>query len=363
MSSVMIRLGIGAIAVALAAGCGSGSATKAGKAETPSGVVLRAAGFDDVPAVEYFRQRVAQLSHGAVRVEIVDSWDNLKTDREQHWVSLVADGTADLGWVNTWTFDTLGVTSLQALTAPMLVDSYPLEQAVLASDIPGKMLPGLATLKVTGLALLAEELRKPIAVAKPLVRPADWRGLEMAIARSRVKTDALTGLGAVPVPAGWDDGPAFLRSGKVQAIETNLRRYSIQGLDFYAPYVTRNANLWPGVIALIANPGRLAKLSDQQRAWLDQATKEAAARATELAERAEPPLLASLCKRGVRFATASPSQLAALRDAFAPAVQRLERDPETKAFVNQIMELKRSTPAAAAHPIPRACRAHTAATP
>ena len=363
MSSVMIRLGIGAIAVALAAGCGSGSATKAGKAETPSRVVLRAAGFDEVPAVEYFRKRVAELSHGALRIEIVDSWDNLKTDREQHWVSLVADGTADLGWVDTWTFDTLGVTSLQALTAPMLIDSYPLEQAVLASDIPGKMLPKLAALNVTGVALLADELRRPIAVKRPLLQAADWRGVKVALARSRVKADALAGLGAVPVPVGWDDQPAFLRSGKTQAAETDLRRYSIQGLDFYAPYVTQDVNLWPGVIALIANPGRLAQLSDQQRSWLEQAAREASTRSAELVERAEPPLLVSLCKSGARFATASPAQLATLRDAFAPAVQRLERDPETRAFVNQILELKRSTAAAEAHPIPRACRARTGATP
>jgi TRAP-type C4-dicarboxylate transport system substrate-binding protein len=347
---------------ALAPGCGSGDATKAGKADTPSRVVLRAAGFDEVPAAEYFRKRVAQLSHGALRVEIVDSWDNLKADREQHWVSLVADGTADLGWVNTWAFDTLGVTSFRALTAPMLVDSYPLEQAVLASDIPAKMLPGLAALEVTGLALLADELRKPVAVKQPLLRAAGWRDVKVSIARSRVKADALDGLGAVPVPVGWDDQPALLRSGTVQATETNLRRYSIQGLDFYAPYVTQNVNLWPGVIALIANPDRLARLSDDQRAWLDQAAKEAAVRATGLVERAEPPLLASLCKRGARFAMASPAQLAALRDAFAPALQRLDRDPETKAFLNQIRRLKRSTPDAAVHVVPRACRVRNRAT-
>lgn len=50
-----------------------------------------------------------------------------------------ASGTADLAWVRTQVFETLGVESFQALTAPMLIDSYPLEQ-VLASDIPGRML-------------------------------------------------------------------------------------------------------------------------------------------------------------------------------------------------------------------------------
>ena len=359
-----MALAIGSIVlVTLATGCGSGTATKAGKAESPSRVVLRAAGFAEVPAVEFFRKRVAELSHGALRVEIVDSWDNLEQDREQHFVSLVADGTADLGWVNTWAFDTLGVTSFQALTAPMLIESYPLEQAVLASDIPARMLPGLAALEVTGLALFGDVLRKPSAVEHPLLQPADWRGLKVAVGRSRVISDAVSGLGATPIPVGLDELPAFLRSGKVQAATVNIAHYASAGLDFYAPYLTQNVNLWPGVITLIGNPHRLALLSPDQRGWIDEAAKEASARSTELTEQAEPPLLASLCERGARFATASQAQLAALRHTFAPVVERLERDAASRAFVTEILRLKRSTPGVAEYAVPPTCRDRKGATP
>ncbi len=362
MSATLTRLGIAAtVLVALAAGCGSKAATKVGKTPVRP-VVLHAAGLDAVAAA-YFSRRVAELSHGALRVEVVDAWDNLKSDREQHLVSLVADGTADLGWVSTLAFDTLGVTSFQALTAPMLIESYPLERAVLASDIPAKMLPGLASLKVTGLALFGDSLRKPGAVKAPLLRPADWGGLKVAVGRSRVISDAISGLGAMPITVGYNELPAFLRSGKVQATTMNIARYASDGIDVYAPYVTQNVNLYPGVIALIANPHRLAQLSPNQRTWIDEAAKEASARSTELVERAQPPLLASLCKSGARFATASPAQLAAFRQAFAPVVERLERDPATRAFVTQILRLNRSTPGVAGYVVPPACRVRTGATP
>ena len=45
----------------------------------------------------------------------------------------VAAGQVDLGWSGTRVFDTMGVTSFQALHAPMLIDSYALQHAVIAS--------------------------------------------------------------------------------------------------------------------------------------------------------------------------------------------------------------------------------------
>ena len=86
-------------------------------------------------------------------------------------------------------FDTLGVTGFQALKAPMLIDSYPLQQAVIASDIPGEMLAGLDELGVSGIAVLADGLRKPIAVKHPVLGLGDCAGSPSAPSgrRSRLR--------------------------------------------------------------------------------------------------------------------------------------------------------------------------------
>ena len=55
----------------------------------------------------------------------------------------VADGRYDLGVVGTQVFDTLGVSSFQALNAPMLVDSYALQAAVLESGLTDTMMQPL----------------------------------------------------------------------------------------------------------------------------------------------------------------------------------------------------------------------------
>ena len=104
----------------------------------------------------------------------------------------------DLGWVGTRVFDTMGVKSFQALTAPMLVDSYALENAVIESGITDQMMEGLDELDVVGLAVLADGLRKPIGVTAPILGPADWRGITFGTLRSNGQAEAIRALGATP---------------------------------------------------------------------------------------------------------------------------------------------------------------------
>jgi TRAP-type C4-dicarboxylate transport system substrate-binding protein len=128
------------------------------------------------PQISYLEERVNQLSGGNVRIDMTPSVGNFAPDAEQQVVHGVAAVSFDLGFVGTRIFDTLGVRSFQALTAPMLIDSFPLQQAVIGSGIPRQMTTGLDRLRVTGLAVLADGLRKPIAVARPLLGPRTGSG-------------------------------------------------------------------------------------------------------------------------------------------------------------------------------------------
>jgi len=220
---------------------------------------------------------------------------------ERQVVRGVADGAFDLGFVGTRVFDTLGVRSFQALTAPMLIDSYPLERAVVGSGIPRQMMTGLGRLHVTGLAVLADGLRKPIAVVHPLLGPQDWSGITFATFRSGGQQQAVRALGARVSNLFGDPLNAALRSGKVAAFEKNLLTDQINQMQTIAPYVTANVNLWPQTLAVIANPARLATLTPQQRGWLRQAAGDAAARSTALAN-TDQHLMGSLCTSGARFA-------------------------------------------------------------
>jgi TRAP-type C4-dicarboxylate transport system substrate-binding protein len=343
------------LAAAWAAGTNSGD--KAGGAGEP--VVLRMADTGSqlgyTPAVEYFVQRVTELSAGHLRIDVVHNWGNGAPDAEQQVVRDVAAGKAHLTYVGAPVFDTLNVTSFRALLAPMLIDSYALQDAVVKSDIPGQMLDGLKTLGVSGLGLVGGNLVKPLAAKRALLGPADWHGITFQAYRSRELADAIRALGATPTDtqSGLDAG---LDDGSIQGFAKGLLAYEINATEHRAPYVTANVNLWPNMLVLVANPASLARLTDDQRGWLRQAAGDAAASSRSLVDR-EDQIVPAVCQAGAHLANASDADLAALRQAFDPVYSELEQDPQTKAFIGQIRSLKQSLPVNPPLAIPAGCTA------
>ncbi len=106
----------------------------------------------------------------------------------------------------------------------MLIDSYPLENAVLKGTIPGRMLAGLSSLRVTGLGILGDTLRRPVSVRRPLLAPADWRGVSFGTFRSSVQEQAIQALGATPVVAFGPYRTHDLATSQIQGFELDVQR-------------------------------------------------------------------------------------------------------------------------------------------
>jgi TRAP-type C4-dicarboxylate transport system substrate-binding protein len=344
-------------AAACSGGGGGGGEDKAGGPGAPAVLRLANTGgsIDQTPAVEYFVKHVEELSGGNVRIEVIDQWAEFASDAEQQVVRDVAAGEVDLGWVGTRVFDTMGVRSFQALTAPVLIDSYALENAVIESGITDRMMDGLDDLNVVGLGVLADGLRKPIGVTAPILGPADWRGITFGTLRSNGQAEAIRALGATPAQIFGSEREEALGKGAIQGFEFSMWLYvrSPKWL-LLAPYVTANVTLWPQMDVLLANPARLEALTAEQRGWLEEAAGDAAARSAALAdEDAHAP--GDACGSGARFAEASPADLAALEAAFAPVYANLEQHAETKGFIELIEALKASTPPEPVLSIPADC--------
>jgi TRAP-type C4-dicarboxylate transport system substrate-binding protein len=345
------------IAAVVAGGCGGGgSGDKAGGSGEP--VVLRMANaygdLQTAPVIEQFVSQVKERSGGSLRVQVTSRWGDYADDAEQQVVGAVAAGKVDLGWAGARVFDTMGVPSFQALQAPMLIDSYALEQAVVASDLPGQMLQGLDKVGVRGLGVLPDSLRKPVAVRHPVLGVGDWRGITFGTLKSQGQAQAIRSLGATPMEVFRRSRNEALLDGRLQGLEMDLFVYEHGGPVQPAPYVTANVTLWPQMDVLFANPDRLGRLTEQQRGWLQQAAQDAAGRVAALADR-DAQSLKNACRSGARFANASPADLAALRGAFASVYASPERDSRTKAFIERIQALKRSTSAEAPLAIPSGC--------
>jgi sugar lactone lactonase YvrE len=217
------------------------------------------------------------------------------------------------------------------------------------------MLAALDTLGVTGLAVLADGLHKPIAVDHPLLSPADFEGIMFTTRLSSVYADAVLALGADTEVAISEARTAGVQSGEIQGLEWSLLDYRIgEPVMQLAPYATANVNLWANPAVLIANPDTLDELTGTQREWVTQAAANAAERSTDLINH-DADLLVELCGLGARFANASETDLTAMGEAFEPVYATLERDPQTADFIARIEALKETTDPGPALEIPEDC--------
>ena len=254
----------------------------------------------------------------------------------------VAAGKADLGSVGSRAWDDVGVSSFNALHAPLLVDSYALQGEVLESGIPGVMLKALEPLRLVGLGILPGPLRKLLGVEQPLTQPADFRGERIGITESRVARETLRALGATAIAL-----PAGARIGGLDGIEQQVESIEGNMYDAAAKYLTTNINLWPRPLVLFMNEAAFAALEPVQPDVLREAVRNVLPKTLAASRSRERVAAAVLCRRGLSFVVAAPADISTLREDLAPVYRELERDAETRAFIARIAKLRQATSVAA----------------
>ena len=322
--------------MAVSAGCGSSGFDKSGGSPPRHPVVLTLANFSgDTSELDGFAARVARLSGGTMRINIKDRWRFGQVNYETGLISDVRAGKADLGVVGSRAWDSVGAGSFRALGAPLLIDSYALQDRVLRSPMIGQMLQGLRPLGLAGFGVLPGPLRKPLGITRPLLQPADYAGLRIAVQQSLVADATMRALGATPV--------SHLVGEPVGVGATEQQISMIQGnqYDQVGKYLTANVSLWPRPLVLFANGKAWAALTPAQRRILAQAVTDDVAAETKVVRANEGTDTAILCRRGqLRFLTASPAEVAALRRAVQPVYDQLERDPQTRRYIRQIEAMR-----------------------
>ena len=127
-------------------------------------------GEDNPEEAAWFAKAVAEESAGAIEVKI-DNASLLtgRPTRSRTSSSMSPQGRRSSGSVRARAFDSLGVTSFVGLHAPFLVDSYELEEQILASDWGKELLGGTRSAGVVGLGYIQGPMRQPLGLTRDLV--------------------------------------------------------------------------------------------------------------------------------------------------------------------------------------------------
>ena len=341
-------------AALLALACASLAGPAAGQAADPS-ITLRMAvddaqGRQSEPYVSAFIDEVAARTGGSVVVE--PTWDaggGASGGFEVSVAQQLVAGEADLALTAGRGWSVAGVKDLVALEAPFLITDSALASAVATSDIAARMLDGMASSGVTGLALWPEDLNHVVvfdACTQPPVAPERFGGLTVRAVPSVGVDQLLAAMGATRVFA--DHYAPLVDSCGIQAAVTGFHG-SLPGF----PTFIGDVALPPRYQVLAANRASFERLTDDQRAAIGEAA--VAVRDRAIAEHGTDAAAAvEWCAGGGDVILAGPDGVAAFQAVGSPIVDAMAQDAATSTTIDAIRALKTSVEPA---PAVEACSA------
>jgi TRAP-type C4-dicarboxylate transport system substrate-binding protein len=330
------------VLVAIATGCGGSGGDKAGGPEQGAAQAAKPVGQPvtltlvavDPEWGEDFAAAAKRLSGGTIRIEIRGGGGAI-IDYERRLVQKVRAGEADLVSVGARAWDRMGVTSMRAVVAPLLVESLEHQRRVLESPLIEGILGGFEPLDLVGLAVLPGPLRRPLGLSRRLVGPRDYSGTTIGIRYGGVARDTLEALGAKA--KGYRIGSLVGLDGA----ELDLDTIAGNGYDAPGSVLTANVVLWSRPETIVIGREAFDRLPPAQQEILRHAGREALAPTMARLEKEQVESLEVVCGRGkLTLATASPPELAALRAAVQPVYDALERDAPTRELITEIRRLR-----------------------
>jgi TRAP-type C4-dicarboxylate transport system substrate-binding protein len=332
-----IVLALAGLLLALSAGCTGSGSNKAGGNRARKPVVLTLANpIGDTEELDGFTKEVSRLSGGTIRVDVRSRWRFGQVNFENGLIGDVRADKADFGVVGSRSWESVGVTSLRALGAPFLIDSYALQERVVGSYIATEMLQDLRPIGLVGIGVLPGPLRRPLGIAHPLLKPSDYAGLRVGVQQSRVASATMRALGAKPV---WV--AARVTIAGLDGVEQHIS--AIQGEQYVkvGKYLSANVVLWPRPLVLFASRKAFFALTPAERHILRQAAADDVIAQTAVVRDTERADISTLCRAGhLQFLDASSADLAALRRAVQPVYDQLERDPQTRRYIREIEPMR-----------------------
>ena len=322
--------------VALSACSGGAAPNRAGvPVQVPSTLKMIGLRAEDQ---QEFADAVEQRSKGSLTVDLQNC--EVAVDCEAKTVDDVKSGRVTLADVGARAWHALGVTSFDALNAPLLIDSFDLQSKVLQSPLIDEMAADAERDGLVVIGVLPGPLRQLLGLSHPMVKLADFSGQRVGIGASWVAEQTFASLGAISVPSAFEgtslDG--------MDAIESQVDGIANNGYGSTASTLTANVVMWPRPIVVFMRKDAFDKLPAEAQAALRGAIDDAilpmaAHRAAEATDGA-----ARVCRAGIHLVDATADDVSTLRRAVQPVYDALNQDPLTKRMIEAFEALKSGTP-------------------
>lgn len=223
-------------------------------------------GSATVEAVEQIGRVVRERTHGRLTITVAEAGDR---NSENYTIAQVQTGALDMARVSLAAFNST-VPATVPLSLPFLLKSTAHLRRVLDGPIGTDILAGLDDHGVVGLCFYDTGARSLYSVDKLIRHVDDMKGLNIRVQPGDLAQAIVKALGATSVPLPYSRIGQALRSGAIDAADSNWPAYVSEGHFQYAKvYNETEHSRAPGVV--IVSLKTWQGLSSGDRAILKQA--------------------------------------------------------------------------------------------
>ena len=262
-------------------------------------------------AAEFFAKRAAELTKGAVKVEVYANSTLYKDKEEMEALQL---GAVQMLAPSLAKFGPLGVKEFEVFDLPYIFDNTEELHKVTQGPLGASLLAKLEPKGIKGLSYWDNGF-KSFSANKPLRTPADFKALKMRIQSSKVLESQMRSLGSLPQVMAFSEVYQALQTGVVDGTENPHSNLYTQKMFEVQKHMTLTEHGYLGY-AVITNKKFWDNLPADIRGQLDQAMKDATAYANKIAQEENDQALEKVRASGkTQIHTPTPEERAALKKA------------------------------------------------
>ena len=223
-----------------------------------------------------FKTKLEELSGGEIVVDL-QGGGVLGSEKDVLANILGGDTSADIVRISAFALNQYGAKKSVFLTLPYVFGSEEHYWKFVKSDLAKEMLAEAKEVGQpwTGLAYGEEGFRHFFSKVD-IKTIDDLKGLKIRVSDDPIMTGLLQGLGAAFTPVSFTELYSALQTGVVDCAEQPITNYLSNSFQEVAPYMLRDGHTL-GTIELIATDSCFDKLTDEQKAMVQEAADYAMA--------------------------------------------------------------------------------------
>jgi tripartite ATP-independent transporter DctP family solute receptor len=243
-----------------------------------------------------FKQAVEKRSNGAIQVQL---YPNRQLGDEKQTVEGLRFGTVDAA-VITNAVTAQVEPAFGVLELPFVFESQAQAWRVLDGPVGADLAKMLAAKGIVVLAYTEGGFRSMLNNKRPVSQPQDMGGIKMRVMQNPVYIDFVNSLGGAAVPMAWGETVTAVQQGTIDGLELPIALIEPLKVNEFTKYLSLTQHTFT-VYELLIGKRLFDKITPEQRAWITEASKEAAVEQRKFMAIETPRALQALERLGMKI--------------------------------------------------------------